>query len=387
VSGDRRDPFLGGQLNNQPSPQLAEVVARVRDRISKLRGDKGFNEQNTKASLIVPVLQALGWDTNDSDEVHWEYKPKPRYNPVDFALMLQRTPCLFVEAKALRENLEDDKLLAQILTYASVAGVQWVVLTNGDEYRIYNAAALVPVDEKRFRTVTISSDAQPTIAATLSLLSKSDLEDKKIARLWESDFIDRQVKTAIEALFNPDQPAKSLLSAVRKATNGKLRDSEIRASLRRARVHLDFPEPIALSPPIEPTASKRRGVRGRNIKQSEAVTSVVSLQAIMGEGLLRPPVELTCKYRGHDLRATLESDGSILLDGVRYDSPSIAAGMARKPFYKGNLKGKGCPSTNGWTFWQVHDPTSRDMVPLDAFRGRYLQKKKSQAAKFTGQGA
>jgi len=373
-------------MGDQSSSQLAQVIQRARDRIAKHRGDKNFNEQNTKASLIVPVLQALGWDTNDSDEVHWEYKPKPKYNPVDFALMLQRTPCLFVEAKALRENLEDDKLVAQILTYASVAGVQWVVLTNGDEYRIYNAAALVPVEEKRFRTVTISSDAQPTIVATLSLLSKSDLEDKKIARLWESDFIDRQVKAAIDTLFNPDQPAKSLLGAVRKATNGKLRDSEIRASLRRARVNLDFPEPIALSPPVESKTPKRRGVRGRDTRQSEAVKPVVSLQAIIGEGLLRPPVELLCKYRGHDLRATMESDGSILLDGVRYASPSIAAGMARKPFYKGNLKGKGCPSTNGWTFWQVHDPPSRDMVPLDAFRDRYLQKKKSQAAKFTGQG-
>ena len=249
-------------MGDQSSSQLAQVIQRARDRIAKHRGDKNFNEQNTKASLIVPVLQALGWDTNDSDEVHWEYKPKPKYNPVDFALMLQRTPCLFVEAKALRENLEDDKLVAQILTYASVAGVQWVVLTNGDEYRIYNAAALVPVEEKRFRTVTISSDAQPTIVATLSLLSKSDLEDKKIARLWESDFIDRQVKAAIDTLFNPDQPAKSLLGAVRKATNGKLRDSEIRASLRRARVNLDFPEPIALSPPVESKTPKRRGVRG-----------------------------------------------------------------------------------------------------------------------------
>src|ERR1043166_1120124 len=138
--------------------ELAGTLAVLRGRIAKFRGDKGFNEQNTKASLVVPLLQALGWDTNDPDEGHWEYKPKPKYNPVDFALMLQRAPSLFVEAKALRDSLRDDKLVAQILTYASVAGVQWVVLTNGDEYRIYNANAPVPVEEKLFRTVRISED-------------------------------------------------------------------------------------------------------------------------------------------------------------------------------------------------------------------------------------
>src|SRR3972149_4843296 len=169
-------------MNGQSSPQLAQVITKARDRISKLRGDKNFNEQNTKASLIVPVLQALGWDTNDSDEVHWEYKPKPKYNPVDFALLLQRTPCLLLEAKALRESLADDKLVAQILTYASVAGVQWVVLSNGDEYRIFNAAAPLPVEEKLFRKVSISSDDPATTVATLALLSKKDRQDMKAAR-------------------------------------------------------------------------------------------------------------------------------------------------------------------------------------------------------------
>ena len=32
--------------------------------------------------------------------------------------------------------------------YASVAGVEWVVLTDGNEYRIYNSHATVPVEEK-----------------------------------------------------------------------------------------------------------------------------------------------------------------------------------------------------------------------------------------------
>ena len=94
---------------------LGAVIPTIRSRIAKYRGNRRFNEQNTKASLILPVLEALGWNTNDPEDVQWEYKPKPRHNPVDFALLLKRTPCLFLEAKALRESLTDDKLITQIL--------------------------------------------------------------------------------------------------------------------------------------------------------------------------------------------------------------------------------------------------------------------------------
>jgi len=131
--------------------QPAGIIPKIRTRITKYRSARHFNEQNTKASLIVPVLDALGWDTNDPEDVLWEYKPRPRHNPVDFALVLTRTPCMFLEAKALREKLVKDKVVTQILSYASVAGVQWVVLSNGDEYRIYNANAPVPVEEKLLR--------------------------------------------------------------------------------------------------------------------------------------------------------------------------------------------------------------------------------------------
>ena len=51
--------------------------------------------------------------------------------------MDQGKPRLFVEAKALGRNLDDPKWASQIMGYASVAGVEWVVLTDGNEYRIY----------------------------------------------------------------------------------------------------------------------------------------------------------------------------------------------------------------------------------------------------------
>src|SRR5215211_9246860 len=146
---------------------LSEVLAHVGERIERYRSSPPINEQNTKAALIDPVLRALGWDVEDVEEVHREYKLKTADNPVDYALLVLRTPRLFIEAKALGENLDDRRWAGQMLGYASVAGVEWVVLTDGDEYRIYNSHAAVPVDEKLFRAVRISeggNSAEETLA-------------------------------------------------------------------------------------------------------------------------------------------------------------------------------------------------------------------------------
>jgi hypothetical protein len=115
--------------------ELEQVLGQVRERIVRYR-DGGIGEQDTKAALIDPVLRALGWDVEDLEEVQREYRLKGGDNPVDYALSILRTPRLFVEAKALGGNLNDRRWANQIMGFAAVAGVEWVVLTNGDEYRI-----------------------------------------------------------------------------------------------------------------------------------------------------------------------------------------------------------------------------------------------------------
>ena len=118
---------------------LASTVQKLRDRIRQSRQRGGtIGEQNTKVAFINPLLSALGWDLEDLDEVSFEYRRKSQDNPVDYALFLLRAPCLFVEAKALDVPLSDRRWISQTLGYATVVGVEWCVLTNGDEYRLYN---------------------------------------------------------------------------------------------------------------------------------------------------------------------------------------------------------------------------------------------------------
>ena len=234
-------------------PTTAKVTAAVeviRKRIQQVRERKELiGEQNTKAALIDPLLSAMGWDLQEIDEVRREYRRKPQDNPVDYALFLNRTECLLIEAKSLEKDLGDRKWISQNISYAAVVGVKWCVLTNGDEYRIYNSHAEVDVDEKLFRKVRISDSEPKFIIDTLVLLSKDKMRGSLLDEMWKAHFIDRRVRLALESLLGEDDAP--LIRAICKKANGVTR-SEARASLKRAKITIDFPLPKVLEQPAAP---------------------------------------------------------------------------------------------------------------------------------------
>src|SRR5215211_3942243 len=228
------------EMTNSTRQSLTSVLPKLRKRIKKIQNrNENIGEQNTKAALIDPLLAALGWEVEDIDEVSREYRRKPQDNPVDYALFMLRSPRLFVEAKGLEKDLTDRKWISQVLGYATVVGVEWCVLTNGDEYRLYNAHAPVDVEQKLFRVVRISESNQEEYTLdTLELLSKAKMGDNLLNVLWKAHFIDRHVSRALGELLQNDDA--SLIRLIRKRTP-ELTPSEIRESLKRADIRIDFP--------------------------------------------------------------------------------------------------------------------------------------------------
>lgn len=356
--------------------ELISTLETVETKVLRYRAKK-INEQDTKASLIDPVLRALGWDVEDLDEVQREYKRKKQDKPVDYALLLLRDPRLFVEAKALGQNLDDRKWANQIMGYASVSGIEWVVLTDGDEYRIYNSHATVPIEDKLFRTVRVSEDLT-TACDTLSLLSKDKIREKEIDVLWNAHFVDRQVRSVVEQLFCTDpEPDASIVRLITRRI-GNLSAKDVKASLRRAHIRFDFPvDPGAESgrtirrndrPQVTSTKTRRKA-RPTQTSKTKAYIGV-SLLDVLQAGMLEPPLRLFKKYKGHELEAELLADGTVTFGGTRYKSCSSAAEHAR-----GSITGRRM-NTNGWTFWQFHSPEGKAIQLNDvrqAFRQKHLK--------------
>jgi hypothetical protein len=317
--------------------------------------------------LIEPIREALGWDVRDPDEVHREFKPTSQDRPVDYALCLIRKPRLLVEAKGLGESLNDRKWIAQVISYAAVSGVEWCVLTDGNEYRFYNSTATVDAEEKLFCRVKLSDGNDDEVVQTLSLLSRSNLEENLLDVLWGTHFVDRRVKECLGRMVA--SPDKGLIRLIRKRVP-KLAPREILQSLRRLTIHFESPAIALVTPAKAPktriATRKQAAQKGIQTRRSRAQVALVDL---LVAGLLRAPCVLFRQYKGHRLEATLQQDGKVEFEGTIYDSCSTAAEVAR-----GKVTGRRM-NTNGWRFWQVADADGRRQI-LDAARKKFLAMKR-----------
>jgi len=349
---------------------LKDAIKAAAAKVVRFR-DRGLGEQNTKASLIEPILEALGWDIRDPDEVHREFKPTSKDSPVDYALKLIRKPRLFVEAKGLGEDLSDRKWIAQVLGYATVAGVEWCLLSDGDEFRLYNANVPLDAEEKLFCKLRLSEASEAEAVKILRLISRQNMEDNLIDVLWSAHFVDRQVRQSLRRLVETTD--KRLVRLIRLEAE-KLTPKEIADSIRRLDIRIDspaeMPDMIAkpkrvLQTPVEPKSEPK--VVGRKKRKPAQSFSGVSLEDVCKAGILKAPLKLFRKYRKVKLEATLKPNGTVEFQGTNYASSSAAAAHAR-----GTITGRPM-STNGWSFWQYLDGDSKAKT-LEYARTEYMVK-------------
>lgn len=113
---------------------LEEVLARV---IEKRTSSNDFNEEQTKQSVITPILRELGWDVDDADEVKMEYKvKKDKRKKIDYALFkVGKIPKVFIEAK--RPGKVNYKAVKQLFQYAAEDRVPLLILTDGKNWDFY----------------------------------------------------------------------------------------------------------------------------------------------------------------------------------------------------------------------------------------------------------
>ena len=308
---------------------LANTTDLVRRRIEQTRQRTvPIGEQNTKATLIDPVLTALGWNLDNYDEVRHEYKPKPKANPVDYALFQNRTACLLIEAKSLEQDLNDDKWIAQNVFYAAVAGVEWCVLTNGDEWRIYNSHAVVPIDEKLFQRVRISdTQNKQQVLETLQLLSQDEMRGRRLDACWNKYFIDRHVSRGLTILL--ERQDRTVVRLIQSRTKG-LKLSDIRSALNRAKIaHTEDRITIEFPVPTGP-AKARSNERERSTIEHDAPKVGKVFKA-------------TYKGKPYTMKVVKGEDGGVAyqVGNDKFESPTGAA--------KHVVGG----SRNGWRFWGI----------------------------------
>ena len=118
---------------------IDQLLDSLADRV-RSHGDAIATEEAVKTSVILPLLQGLGYDVFNPAEVVPEFTadtPGKKGEKVDYAIVLDGEVQILVEAKGLSTKL-DKKHLAQLFRYFSVTKARFALLTNGQQYEFYS---------------------------------------------------------------------------------------------------------------------------------------------------------------------------------------------------------------------------------------------------------
>lgn len=155
---------------------LTATIEKLQDKIRTHRPYLSGNETATRQVLIDPLLLALGWDVSDPAQVALEYSAGG--GRVDYALMSNDAPVAVIEAKRLGTSLEDREIM-QVLNYANSRGIPYMVVTNGDDWRMYDVFARQPIEERILMQFSITQTPAHESALQALRMWRSNLASPK----------------------------------------------------------------------------------------------------------------------------------------------------------------------------------------------------------------
>lgn len=131
-----------GHRGDEGPEQMLDLIERIRERLAQ---GAYVNEAAISHGVVTPILNALGWDSADPNQLVPEYSVQP--GRIDFALLgLGHRPCVFIEVKGIGRALDGDR---QLFEYAFHQGVPLCVLTDGREWSFYVPSGQGSYEDRR----------------------------------------------------------------------------------------------------------------------------------------------------------------------------------------------------------------------------------------------
>lgn len=102
-----------------------------------------LNESDT-VTIIVDMLSDI-WGYDKYTDITSEFAIKKTY--CDLAIRIEENVKILIEVKSIGTNLKDNHL-KQATDYGANAGIDWVVLTNGETWKVYRIIFSKPVEHE-----------------------------------------------------------------------------------------------------------------------------------------------------------------------------------------------------------------------------------------------
>ena len=150
--------------------QIKAIASNLPNQLDRIK-----TEEATKVSLVMPFIQALGYNVFDINEVVPEFDANvgaSKKYKLDYAIFQDSKPIILIECKHHADNLNNGDAYSQLFHYFASTMARIGVLTNGISYRFYSdLVESNKLDEKPFLEIDLFN-LQEGLIDELKKLSK-----------------------------------------------------------------------------------------------------------------------------------------------------------------------------------------------------------------------
>lgn len=240
--------------------------------IKKLKEDKNiykYNEAQTKQGIILPLLEILGWDIFNTEEI----VPELEINggKVDYSLRINNNNTVFIEVKSTQENLEDFQ--QQLLNYSFKGGIRLAILTNGKTWWFYLPLKEVGWQQRKFYTIDIfEQDLEDVCQKFIDFLSKDNIAKgeaiKKAEEIYETKKKEDILKETIPRAWNKliEEKNSELIDLINKTTENLCGYTAPKNLIIEFLSNLKESELPPVSPVITSPKQKSQDFTGKKVK-------------------------------------------------------------------------------------------------------------------------
>lgn len=162
--------------NSSLGVKIKDIINRTRDHV--------FNEADTRRVIIDPILNALNWKTDKPIHVKCELNASPGF--IDYALFKNKDIDMIIEAKSVDSKpLDTRKNIAQIMTYGSAVVTHWGILTNGQEWLIYNLYSNNDLNKRLLCKIDLLIASEDEIVEFFTPLVRTNFSQSQMIAKWE----------------------------------------------------------------------------------------------------------------------------------------------------------------------------------------------------------
>lgn len=287
-----------------------------------------LDEATTKNGVILPILNELGWNPFNIDEVQPEYTVSAKR--VDYALRINNLNKVFIEVKKIGTDLEQHQ--KQLLDYSFQEGVRLAILTNGIAWWFYLPLLEGNWEQRKFYTIDIYDQEANEIAVKFEdfLLKENIISGKAIENaenVYKSKQKQEIINSTIPKAWNkivtePDEDLVELVAEMTERLSGYKPDhSTVADFLSGTSFAVNVPYT-----PFSPTISQTKVRSSKKIKETTGLEDFANTSV---ESFIFRGTEHAVKY----WKDVLIGICLIMLDKHRDQFPQVLSLVGRKRPY------------------------------------------------------